>query len=134
MDYAFDSGRVLRISWQPANGQRLAVVAVYAPHVAANRYNRPAFFAPEGVLQEALPPPPRPVDAVFLAGDFNCVMRPEDVWGGAPRVGNRGEGAADGWGLCSGGSGGCAAAALPFLSLLLLLCCTETALFSETGA
>ncbi len=35
------------------------------------------------------------------------------------------------WGL---GSGGCAAAALPFLSLLLLLCCTVTALFSETGA
>ncbi len=67
------------------------MVAVYAPHVAADR---PAFFDPEGVLQQALlSPPGGPVAAVFLAGDFNCVMRPEDVWGGAPRIGNRGEGA-----------------------------------------
>ncbi len=90
MDYAYESGRVLRVSWQPAIGQRLAVVtvvAVYAPHVAAEC---PAFFAPEGVLQQALLSPPEgPVDAVFLAGDFNSVMRPEDVWGGAPPTGGQ---------------------------------------------
>ena len=79
-DYACDSGRVLRVSWQTAVGQRLAVVAVYAPHVAADR---PAFFAPAGVLQQALlSASGGPAAAVFLAGDFNCVMRPEDVWGG----------------------------------------------------
>ncbi len=32
---------------------------------------------------------------MFLAGDFNFVMRPDDVWGGAPRLGNRGLGAAE---------------------------------------
>ena len=55
----------------------------------------PSLLQIEGVLQQALLSPEGPVDAVFLAGDFNCVMRPEDVWGGAPRVGNRGEGAAE---------------------------------------
>ncbi len=71
----------------------MAVVAVYAPHVAAER---PAFFAQEGPLQQAvLACPGTPGPAVFLAGDFNCVMRPEDVWGGAPAIGNRGQGAGE---------------------------------------
>ena len=91
VDYTSGCGRVLRVSWQPAHGQRLAVVAVYAPHVAADR---PAFFAQDGVLQPALLAAPVVAAAdVFLAGDFNCVMRPEDVWGGASNLGNRGVGA-----------------------------------------
>jgi hypothetical protein len=52
-----------------------------------------AFFAQEGPLQQAMSTAPGdPLTAVFLAGDFNCVMRPEDVWGGAHALGTRGQG------------------------------------------
>jgi hypothetical protein len=75
VDYTGGCGRVLRVSWEVAGGQRLAVVAVYAPSVAAER---PAFFAEEGALQQALlATPDMPAVEVFLAGDFNCVMRPD---------------------------------------------------------
>jgi len=94
VDFASADGRVLRVSWQPAQqGRRLVVFAVYAPHEPAAR---PCFFGPAWLLQLALQPPAEQRAAdVFVAGDLNCVLRPEDVWGGAPRVGSRAVGAAE---------------------------------------
>ena len=75
-------GRLLRVGWPAAEGQRWSALAVYAPCEAAAR---PAFF--EGPYVAALEA--GPVDSMLIAaGDFNCAMAAEDV---LPEPGQRPE-------------------------------------------
>ena len=77
VEYAPTSGRVLKVSWLTPWGQRLAAVAIYAP---CTPHQRAAFFTGEylqaitsGTQQQQI-----------VGGDFNCVMRQEDILSASP--------------------------------------------------
>ena len=66
------SGRVLKVSWMTPWGQHMAAVAVYAPCSAEDRSS---FFLDEYMSAVNSGTQQRQI----VGGDFNCVMRPEDV-------------------------------------------------------
>ncbi len=72
VEHISPSGRVLKVSWLTPWGQRVAAVAVYAPCTAQDR---PDFFL--GEYLDALCTGTQ--QGMIVGGDFNCVMRPEDV-------------------------------------------------------
>lgn len=72
VEYSSASGRALKVAWETPWGQRLAAVAVYAPCTAAHRDD---FFV--GEYLDAVTAGTQQYQIV--GGDFNCVMRPEDV-------------------------------------------------------
>jgi exonuclease III len=72
VEHQSPSGRVLKVSWDTPWGQRLAAAAVYAP---CTQQDRADFFL--GEYLDAMTSGTQ--QGLIVGGDFNCVMRPEDV-------------------------------------------------------
>lgn len=82
-DQGIDSGRLLRVGWEGAHGQHFSVLAVYAPHQAADR---PVFFS--GAFSDAVMVPGLAGASLIAAGDFNCVVHVRDVRPAPGRMAN----------------------------------------------
>ena len=77
IEHQSPSGRVLKVSWVTPWGDRLAAVAVYAPCEPSQRNE---FFW--GEYLDSITSGTQ--DNLIVGGDFNCVMREEDVLAATP--------------------------------------------------